>query len=517
LGKHRKPAKKKWGPYLTTGVALEAAVLFAFAYAADSHVPGANLLATSIFVDGTKTILGTEEGVPFYRMADSFKGGYSGVGYNEKFVEYPRSFGPLTGLGDPTYDASEAEATANTVAAVRQAKRDPGYRAGDPIYIVGYSQGAGAAANAIPELETDEFAEDNIQFVLASNPRRNDGGILTRLPAGVYVPVIGVSFGGGTSPTDPDTKVLQVTKQYDGVADSPDYVVNVVAGANAVLGFHSLHSGYYKDVERIDPETIDPENPPEGMIVSTSPDGTVTDVVLAAPEGQLPLTMPLRQLGVPEDVVIALDPFLRSVIETGYDRPVGPGAYPDDPVPFRLAPPPDRWLSDVQSVAAGAAETTQRLATLQQPTTSYLADAPSNKAPAPERSPEPLAGQLPEPSGAKLAVPRDDIDKRPATSPLSPLRDAPDIGTGPNKVAPPKRSAGTWQPGDLVRSALTLDRNMPGSAVEHTNAPDPLGALRKSLSSLPEPVGTKPSPEEDGSSSPSTRGPSSNPSEQRSG
>ena len=265
LGKHRKPGMKKWVPYFTTGVALEAVALLACVYAIDSHVPGANLLATSsIFVDGTKSILGPEEGVPFYRMADSFGGGYSGVGYNEQFVLYPRSFGPLTGLGDPTYDASEAQATANTIEAVRQAKRDPGYRAGVPIYIVGYSQGAGAAANAIRELETDEFADDNIQYVLASNPRRNDGGLLARLPAGVYLPVIGVAFGEGTTPTDPDTKVLQVTKQYDGVADSPDYVFNVVADANAVLGFHYLHSGYYNDVERIDPQTIDPESPPRG-------------------------------------------------------------------------------------------------------------------------------------------------------------------------------------------------------------------------------------------------------------
>src|SRR6267142_4374512 len=104
LGKHRKPATKKWGRYVTTGVALEAATLFAFAYATDSHVPGASLLAqTSIFVDGTKSITGNEEGVPFFRMADSFKGGYrQSIADDNVFIEYPRSLGPLTGLGDPT-------------------------------------------------------------------------------------------------------------------------------------------------------------------------------------------------------------------------------------------------------------------------------------------------------------------------------------------------------------------------------------------------------------------------------
>lgn len=65
------------------------------------------------------------------------------------------------------------------------------------------------------------------------------------MPAGVYLPVFGVTFGGGTSPRNKTTKVLQVTKQYDGVGDSPAYVFNVVADVNAVLGFYYLHPGYY--------------------------------------------------------------------------------------------------------------------------------------------------------------------------------------------------------------------------------------------------------------------------------
>ena len=490
MGKHRKPAKK-WGPYVTTGVALEVATLFAFAYATDSHVPGASLLAqTSIFVDGTKSILGTEEGVPFFRMADSFQGAYSGADYDEKFVIYPRSLGPLTGLGDPTYDDSEAEATREIVSAVEAAKNDPAYN-GETVYVVGYSQGAGAGANAIPILE-ERGLNDNVVFVLASNPRRNDGGILTRLPAGVYVPILGVSFGGGT--TAEETKVLQVTKQYDGVADSPDYIFNVAADANAILGYYYLHSGYYKDVPAV-PENIDPNNPPEGMIVSTNENGNVTDVVLVAPEGELPLTMPLLQLGVPRDVVVALDPFLRSVIETGYDRPVGPGAYPDEPVPFRLVPPPDQWASDVQSVAAGAALTSQRLAALGQPTTPNLGDTGADVL-LPQGSPAPLVGQLPGPTDAQPPTPPvDDVEKKPTLLPLSPLRDAFGIGTGPNKVEPPKRPAGGWQPGDLVRSVL----NPKSSAAAGSNAPDPLGAVRTALSSLSKPPGSEANPGIDGS------------------
>jgi PE-PPE domain len=503
LGKHRKPAQKKWGPYVTTSVALEVATLFAFAYATDSHVPGASLLAqTSIFVDGTKSILGNEEGVPFYRMADSFQGAYSGADYDEKLVIYPRSLGPLTGMGDPTYDDSEAEATRGIVSAVEAAKNDPAYN-GEKVYVVGYSQGAGAGANAIPILE-ERGLNDNVVFVLASNPRRNDGGILTRLPAGVYVPIFGVSFGGGT--TAEETKVLQVTKQYDGVADSPDYVFNVVADANAILGYYYLHSGYYKDVPAV-PEDIDPNDPPDGMIVSTNENGNVTDVVLVAPEGQLPLTMPLLQLGVPEDVVIALDPFLRAVIETGYDRPEGEGAYPDEPVPFRLVPPPDQWLANAQAVSAGAAETAQRLSALDQPTMPDVETAGAD-ARLPQGSPEPLVGQLPGPTDAQPPTPPSDVEDRATLRPLSPLRDAFGIGTGPNKVEPPKRPASGWKPGDLVRSVL----NPQSSTAAGSNAPDPLGAVRNALSSLSDPPGSKPNPDTDGSTTSSATG-SSSPSE----
>lgn len=240
MGNHRKP-RKQWGRYLTTWVALPAAALVGWASTTDGHLSPPNLLAATIFVDGTKSITGSEEGVPFFRMAGSFQGAYDLPGFDKVFIEYPRSLGPLTGQDDPTYDDSEADATAKVVTAVQQARKDD--KTGK-IYVVGYSQGSGAAAKALEELESEGFDTDNIEFVLAANPRRNDGGILTRLPKGVYLPVFGVTFGDGTSPDRTD--VFQVTKMYDGVGDSPDYIFNVASDLNAVLGFYYLHPGYYK-------------------------------------------------------------------------------------------------------------------------------------------------------------------------------------------------------------------------------------------------------------------------------
>lgn len=340
---------RKWGPFVTTGLAMEAAVFIGIGHTLSPPMMPVHLLSASIFVDGTKPVIGSEDGEPFLRMADSFQGRYVGGDTVATFVDYPRSLGAATGLTDPTYDESEADAAAKIVRAVRQARAD------DPtgtIYVVGYSQGAGTVSSALAELESDpDFPTDNVQFVLASNPRRNSGGILTRLPPGVYVPLVGVTFGDGTTPER--TKVLQVSKMYDGISDSPDFVLNVAADANAALGFVFLHSGYYREVDPNDPTAI----------ITTSADGLVTDALIPAPVGQLPLTMPLLQLGVSPQTVTALDPFLRAVIETGYERPdpATSASFPSEPVPFRLIPPPTRWLSDAQAVAQGAVQSAQLL------------------------------------------------------------------------------------------------------------------------------------------------------------
>jgi hypothetical protein len=484
VAKHRQPTTTKWRPYVTTGIALNAATLFAFTYATDSHVTIDSMLAasTSIFVDGTKSITGNEEGTPFLRMADSFGGAYDqtrlGKGGANVYVEYPRSLGPLTGFGDPTYNASEGMATDETVKAVRQALRD--YKPGDTIYVVGYSQGAGAVVKAIPELEKPEFDGVDIQYVLASNPRRNDGGILTRLPAGVYLPFLGVSFGGGTTPQDPDAKVLQVTRQYDGVADAPNFLFNIVADVNAIMGFYYLHSGYYKDVDPKDPRAI----------VTHSADGRITDVLIPAKVGELPLTMPLLALGVPRSIVEALDPFLRAIIETGYIRPA---VVPSQPVPFQLVPPPSRWLSDLESVATGATQTVQALTgTAPPPDPSAKDTAGQRVMTVAEKGPESGGQDLEDPLGTtdskdlvvddtKPVVVVDDTttpvvhdtktltvvddtktvvdeDAKPVVvvDDVKPTTTATPAITPPavKKAEPPRKPYGGWRPGDLLRKIL---------------------------------------------------------------
>ena len=87
---------------------------------------------------------------------------------------------------------------------------------------------------------TTVFDLSDVTFVMLGNGARNDGGLWARLPAGVYVPFLGLSFGASTNPTHADSNdpnapnVILITKQYDGAADVPKYVLmNPVAALNA--------------------------------------------------------------------------------------------------------------------------------------------------------------------------------------------------------------------------------------------------------------------------------------------
>jgi PE-PPE domain len=434
VGKHRKKSRRlKLAPVVTTGLALPVAGAMAAVYATNPTIAEVGLAADhTIYVDGTRSPFLTDADNPPGsvpgRMKDSFDGLYDN-GPNNVFVDYPGTLGIVSilsdGLGAPTFDESEQEAVDKLKAEILA---DEG---ADTLYVVGYSQGASAVVRAIKDLEeTEGYDPGNVVVILAANPRRNDGGLLTRFPA-FTLPLVGATFGEGT--TSGDTKIVQVTKQYDGVADAPVYFLNPIADANAILGYVYLHGGYYEDVD------IDPENPPSDAVVST--DGNVTDIALANAVGQLPLTQPLRSLGVPDDVIAALDPLLRAVIETAYDRTPDGGIAPSEPVRFKLLPGPDQWAGDAQSVAAGAVQTVQALGALGSPSTT-LQDTDNARS---------AANTLP---GPATATADSDLGAKVAAEPAPPKK-----SWRINRVKPESKTASTvkstsggYKPGDGLRS-----------------------------------------------------------------
>lgn len=110
-----------------------------------------------------------------------------------------------------------------------------------------------------------------------------------------------------------------VVAEYDGLADFPDGNANFLSLANAVMGAMTVHT----------PAAFTtPADVPPGNIITTTNSRGATTTTYLIPAKQLPLTMPLRDLGMPSDMVDQLDGALRPEVDAGYSRHGGTPAPP---------------------------------------------------------------------------------------------------------------------------------------------------------------------------------------------
>src|SRR5262249_40103863 len=122
----------------------------------------------------------------------------------------PEQFRFDTGFADMTFDQSVAVGRANLDNCIRgntcTVTPAPYNATGnqqltDTSYVVyGFSQSATVATLEKRVLAANPVPGTKVGFVLVANPNRPNGGILERF-AGVYIPIIGVTFSGAT-PTD---------------------------------------------------------------------------------------------------------------------------------------------------------------------------------------------------------------------------------------------------------------------------------------------------------------------------
>jgi hypothetical protein len=244
-------------------------------------------------------------------------------------VQYPAAFRPVTPpdyIFSPTFDQSVATGVGNL--------QDQPVATGDVLW--GYSQGATVVTMYKKDLNATWTEGSPVPtYVLVANPNRPNGGILERGVALGTVPILGVTFSGATPTTtagvtpctgrncatSPDMiTTYDVARQYDGVADAPTNPLNVVADANAIMGFALLHSQY--------PSAINDPNTP---LVDQGTYGDTQYYLI--PTTTLPLLMPVAMVPLVGPVVATtLDPALRVIVEAGYDRTKSPG----EPTPFNL-------------------------------------------------------------------------------------------------------------------------------------------------------------------------------------
>ena len=248
---------------------------------------------TLLRAGGTSGTLGKLLPADLFGDAESFLGG----AYEDdtlSVLDYPASLWPVTGLLDPTLGASIRIGTANLAALARST---PG-----PILVSGISQGSLVVQQTQEILNADPTIPADTTFIMIANPNLG----VARGLYGIYIPILNY-----TPRPLPETRfdTTVVTNQYDGFADPISRPWNLLTVANAIMALVYVHPF----AQNSDLITVPLENI---TITTNSQGGTTTTYFVPTP--QLPLTMPLRQLRVPDRIVDTIDDALRPIIDAGY-------------------------------------------------------------------------------------------------------------------------------------------------------------------------------------------------------
>ncbi len=304
--------------------AVSVAVVAAAVYGAVPSGPVEARLAASTALIMRGTHIGRQLDDPHYlAYAQGFIDATTGAQDSAELVDVPGQLWPFTGLNSRTFDASVAQGKS-----ALETDLDPRIAAGDSVVVFGHSQSAVIASEEKQRL-LDQYGDSptapDVKFVVTANPDRPNGGLLARFP-GLHIPLLDVTFNGPapTGTAGDSFTTYDIARQYDGWADFPSRPLNLVAVANAVAGIYYLH-GHYDD--QITPQML--EDP---QLTQKSTYGDTTYYLVYTPH--LPLLQPLRDLGVPESFVGAIEPFLRKIVELGYDRQTPLG----EPTPAKLSP-----------------------------------------------------------------------------------------------------------------------------------------------------------------------------------
>jgi hypothetical protein len=308
-------------------LAVAAAVILAVPATIRSAI---DLTATALYMGGTDHPLSipedTTEYINFY--VDWAYNGFvapSGLctggdpGCTPVAVRTPAQFWPITGLRAMTYDESVGIGLTNLrncLNGVACTVTDAPFistgsrQLTDTSYTVfGYSQSAAIASMMKSELIAHP-PSGTVSFMFESNPNRPNGGILERF-VGVHIPILGVTFNGATvtnSPQPTPLTTVDAVHQYDPVGDFPTNPLNLLADLNTLVGFFYEH--------------------PEGGTGTPELQGQYQDsTYYLIPTTTLPLLRPLTLLPYLGPLLATiLDPPLRVLVETGYDRTINPGA-----------------------------------------------------------------------------------------------------------------------------------------------------------------------------------------------
>lgn len=203
-------------------------------------------------------------------------------------------------------DRAIADGVEQGLLAVRQADGQ--------VVVVGDSMGSVVASRLARELagSADAPSTDDIRFVLIAPP---EVGIGHYFREGAVLPLFNYRV---SRPPESPYHTTFVIGEYDGWADPPDRPWNLLSLANAVLGIAFVHG---PTTAAADPAAVPARNT---TVRTNGAGGTV--VTHLVPAENLPLTRPLRKIGVPDTIVDRVDQLLRPIVDAGYRRHDASGA-----------------------------------------------------------------------------------------------------------------------------------------------------------------------------------------------
>ncbi|MCX2711369.1 PE-PPE domain-containing protein [Mycolicibacterium sp. J2] len=264
-------------------------------------------------------------------------------------IDYPAQFWPIPlpgwgGLKGAKWDVSTGAGLTNLNSTLVDtlAQDQPN----TPVVIFGYSQGGNIVSREKRNLGNLPKDQNYLSFVMIGNTNRPNGGLFERLAFLGHVPILDATFGL-PAPTDTCDHICatDIAFQYDGVSDFPLYPLNALATLNAIAGFWYVHGSYLAPDGKSSPGELPDGYTPDELAAELADPANQTEYgdtrYITIPTKTLPLVRPFLEFGgfthtsfIIKPIVDLLEPVLRVLIDTGYDRSLSPGV----PAPFRLIP-----------------------------------------------------------------------------------------------------------------------------------------------------------------------------------
>ncbi len=311
---------------------------------------GAKVIATTMTSMGSGTALimggtGNPQPDPTYvTNVDNLFIAPKFAGFTPQGLYTPEAYWPFTSfsLHPPYFTTSVGDGLKALNSAIMAQ-----YAAGTNTVVFGYSQSAGISTLEMRYLEMLPAGQkpdtSQLSFVLNGNPNRPDGGFYERFDNAFspFMQALGFRTAGATP-----TNVYPTTDyalQYDGIADFPQYPINLLADANAFAGMVFVHPTYSE---------LTPAQVALGTVQPVSPADALTTYILI-PTQNLPLLDPLRAIPVVGNPLAdLLQPDLRVLVDLGYDRT----GYQDVPTHAGLFGSHVNWGSVATELQQGAVQ-----------------------------------------------------------------------------------------------------------------------------------------------------------------